>query len=320
MVLTGVTVEVTNDGSQAVSNGPIYKTERDIDLNIEVDSTDTNPMSNTFAQQDVIFASKNKKVSFSFTTVLGKVDESTTISGGVIDMLKLANLTMVEGTAVGGKKVFDFTPNSNGEGKGELRIRRVDQTILIEKASASMGISVARGGETELKFEVTGYVKDIITGESNTLVDPVKPVASVLSTTDGINTGVTVDGHIVDPLNIDFSATLETDMPPVLIDTNKIVVIKGAKHTLKVKAYLSSGEFEEGFDALVNGSEIAVSVDFEDTQDAVIWSLQVPKAKVATTPGTNDESGVYAVEKEYLCRPTNGNDNFTLKYFSDITA
>ena len=320
MVLTGVTVEVTNDGSQAVSNGPIYKTERDIDLNIEVDSTDTNPMSNTFAQQDVIFASKNKKVSFSFTTVLGKVDESTTISGGVIDMLKLANLTMVEGTAVGGKKVFDFTPNSNGEGKGELRIRRVDQTILIEKASASMGISVARGGETELKFEVTGYVKDIITGESNTLVDPVKPVASVLSTTDGINTGVTVDGHIVDPLNIDFSATLETDMPPVLIDTNKIVVIKGAKHTLKVKAYLSSGEFEEGFDALVNGNEIAVSVDFEDTQDAVIWSLQVPKAKVATTPGTNDESGVYAVEKEYLCRPTNGNDNFTLKYFSDITA
>ena len=320
MVLTGVTIEVTNDGTQAVSNGPIYKTERDIDLNVEVDSTDTNPMSNTFAQQDVIFASKNKKVSFIFTTVLGKVDESTTISGGVVDMLALANLTMQEGTAVGGKKVFDFTPNSNGEGKGEIRIQRVDQTIIIEKVAASIGISVARGGETELKFDVTGYVKSITTGENNTLVDPVKPISSVLSTTDGVHTGVTVDGHIVDPLNIDFNSTLETDMPPVLVDTNKMVVIKGAKHTLKVKAYLSSGEFEEGFDALVSGQEIAVSVDFEDTQDAVIWSLQVPKAKVASTPGTNDESGVYAVEKEYLCRPTNGNDNFTLKYFSNIAA
>lgn len=320
MVLTGATVEVTNNGTAAVTAGPIYKTERDVSLNIELDTTDIDPMSNTFAQQDIIFASKNKKATFSFTTVLGKVDETTTIGGGVVDMLQLSNLSMVEGTAVGGKKVFDFTPNSNGSGNGEVLVRRVDQSVVLEKVSASMSISVSRGGETELKFDVSGYVKSITTGETNTLVDPVKPLSSVLSTSDGINTGVTVDAKVIDPLNIEFSATLETDMPPVLLDANKLVVIKGAKHSLKVKAYLSSGEFEEGFDTLVAGQEVAVAVDFEDTQDAVIWSLQVPKAKVATTPGTNDESGVYAVEKEYLCRPTAGNDNFTLKYFSNIAA
>lgn len=320
LILTGSTVEVTHDGDEVVANGAIYKIEEDVSLNFELDSQEENPMSNTFAQQDVYFATISKKVNFDFTTVLGKVDEATSISGGVLDMFKLSNLTMAEGTAVDGKKVFDFTPNSNKEGKGQITIKNVDRTVVVEKVSSSMSISVERGGEVKLKFSSTGYVKSDTNGQANTLADPVKPVASVLTTTDGVNTGITVDGNMLDPLSLEFAMNLERQMPPVMKTENEMVVIKGAKHTLNVSAYLSAAVFEEGYDSIVQGTEIAIDANFEDTSDVVIWELLVPKAKVSNTPNRGDNSGAYSISKEYLCRPTNGNDNFTLKYYSNIAS
>jgi hypothetical protein len=227
---------------------------------------------------------------------------------------------MAEGTAVGGKKVWDFTPNSVGKGKGEITVKNADRTVVVEKVASSMSIKASRGGEVELTFSVSGYVKSITDGQDNTLADPVKPKASVLSTTDGVNTGVTVDSNIIDPLSLEFAMNLETKMPPVLISANQVVVIHGAKHTLKLGAYLSSGAFEEGFDSIVAGDTVAIDVNFEDTSDTIIWELLVPVAKVSNTPNRGDNEGAYSIEKEYLCRPTSGNDNFTLKYYSNIAA
>lgn len=167
--------------------------------------------------------------------------------------------------------------------------------------------------------QLTGYVQSITDGQTNTLADPVKPASTVLTTTDGINTGVTVDGNIVDPQSVYFAMNLEVEMPPVMVAANQLVRIKNAKHTLKIGAYLSAN-FQEGFDSIVAGTTVPIVVNMEDTTDTVIWELSAPVAKVTNTPNRNDNSGVYAIEKEYLCRPIAGNDNFTLKYYSDIDA
>lgn len=318
MILTGATVEVTNDGNGAVTKGAIYKNERDVSLAFELESKDIKPQSNTFAQGDTIFATVNKTASLSFTTVLGALNETTTIEDGVVDMLKLSNLTMAEGTAVGGKKVFDFTPNSTKSGGGEMTIKTTDRTVVIEQVASVMSINLDKGGETELKFDVTGVVKSDTTGQSNTLSDPAKPKASVLTTTDGINTGVTVNGNIVDPMSIKFGMNLETNYAKGL--TEILNIINNADHQISISAYLSSGVFEEGFDSIVSGDEVAIQVDFEDTADVVMWGLSVPKAKVMNTPNRGDTDGAYSIEKQYRARPTSGNDNFTLKYYSAIAA
>jgi len=319
LVLTGATIEVTNDGSGVVSAGPIYKKERDVNLNFELDSVESNPISNTFAQDDIYFATTSRKATCSFTSVLGKVTESTDIDGALVDFLKISNLSVAEGTAVGGKKVYDFTPNSTGEGKGEITIKNTDRTVVLEKCASSIAIEVQRGGEVEITFNISGYVKTD-TAATNTLADPVKPVTAVLTTTDGTNTGITVDGSIIDPQSLSFSMNLDITMPPVMVSANQLVVINGAKHTLSVSAYLSSSVFEEGYSSIVAGDTIAIDANFEDTSDTVIWELAVPVAKVSGTPNRNDNSGAYSITKEYLCRPTSGNDNFTLKYYSNITA
>ena len=323
MILTGATVEVTHDGSTVVSNGAIYKKERDVSLQFELESTEVDAMSNTFAQKDTIFATTNKTVTLSFTTVLGVMGEtgqtsSDTLADGVADMMKIANLSMAEGTAVGGLKVFDFTPNSTRKGVGEVTVKTEDRTVVIEKASATLSISVNKGGEAELKFDVYGVVKSDTTGQTNTLSDPVKPKASVLTTTDGVNTGVTVDGNTIDPLSVTFGMNIDRNYARGLKEI--LNIINNADHQVSIGAYLSSSEFEEGYDAIIAGTEIAVQVDFEDTSDSVLWGLSVPKAKVMNTPNRSETDGVYSVEKQYRCRPTAGNDNFTLKYYSGITS
>ncbi|WP_416768523.1 hypothetical protein ACM66T_10230 [Sulfurimonas sp. ST-25] len=323
MILADATVECTHDGSAVVGNGAIYKKERNVDLQFELESNDVDSMSNTFAQKDTIFSTTNKTVAFSFTTVLGKLGTTgltvtDTIADGVADMMKISNLTMADGTPVGGLKVFDFTPNSTRQGAGEVTVKTPDRTVVIEKANAVVSISVSKGGETELKFDVTGVVKSDTTGQTNTLSDPVKPKASVLTTTDGINTGVTVNSQIVDPLSVSFGMNIDRNYARGL--TEILNIINNADHQLSISAYLSSGKFEEGYDAIVSGTEIAVQVDFEDTSDTVLWGLSIPKAKVMNTPNRNNTDGVYAIEKQYRCRPTAGNDNFTLKYYSDIAA
>lgn len=318
MVLTGATFEVTNDGTQVVSKGPIYKNERHLDLQFELESNETSEQSNVFAQKDTIFATKNKTVSFNFSTVLGALTETTTLNDGLVDLLMVSNLSMVEGTAVGGKKVFDFTPTSERKGLGSILVKTVDRTIEIEQVSASISIEMSKGEETKLSFDVTGVVKTDTSGQTNTLVDPVKPKASVLSTTDGINTGISVNSNELDAISVNFTSNLDRKIVKGLVETQNL--INDADYQLSVNAYLSSGTFEEGFDAIVNGTEIAINIDYEDTSDAIIWGLSVPKAKVMGTPNRADSEGVYTIEKQYRCRPTTGNDNFVLKYYSNITA
>jgi hypothetical protein len=314
MILADSTIEVTKVGETIVTNGAIYKDSRDLSLSFELDSVETNAVGGKFGNKDTIFATTNKTVSFSFTTCLGVMDNGTTINNGIYDLLRISNMSVTEGVS-GIFKTYAFKLLTDLANNGEITVKTVDRTVVISQANADVSIEASRGDEYKITFNIQGIVTSDSSG-TNTLVQPVKPNSAVLNSTDGIETGVKVASAVVDPQKVSFSMNLSRKIAKGLTEFKHI--IDDADPQVTIGAYLSAGVFEEGYNSIVTGNTVVIDIDMQLADNTNCWELAVPKAKVINTPNRTDSDGVYTIEKTYRARPTLGDDNFTLTYYSTI--
>lgn len=207
--------------------------------------------------------------------------------------------------------VITYTPSVSGGDNptASFDIVYLDRSLKAFGARASMSFSAQIGQHAKFSFELMGsyYGMNILTTGENSITYATAGERLTLSNA----TVITVGGTAIKLSEFSFDMNGERQHVPFVGGSEVVMQDIAPKCTIKAKLdkYNAAGWTE-----FLASTEVAIVLTLKDRAGATKMTLTIPKAKLAEVPLPADTSGIYTVERQYICRPSTGNDNFALEW------